>query len=140
MFCQPHIGSLQLLLSEETSQEPKKSSPQLPAYSSTLLSPWTGSVHIRRANFSAEWELLLPQNQCPREPSCRRGRVGDQQVGGSPRGLPAARAAAPALPEAALACGWILEAKSPGENSGSTKGNPSGSPKMFPQPREKTLK
>lgn len=86
MFCQPHIGSLQLLLSEETSQKPKKSSPQLPAYSSTLLSPWTGSVHMRRANFSAEWELLLHQNQCPREPSCRRGRVGDQQVGGPQEG------------------------------------------------------
>lgn len=77
-----------------------------------------------------------PQNQCTGEPSCRGG-----SSGGGPRGGCGQPGRHPQLfRELPLAGAEIWRQKNPGENSGSTKGNFSGSPEIFPQPGEKSLK
>lgn len=119
---------------EGTGLELEKVRPHLPTCNqSVLLSPWTGA-YMQEELFFPKRSYFYPK-QCIREPACRRGRAGGQRVG-----LQLARVAPIALPGAFPAWGWNLEARSPGENSGSTKGNPSGSPEIFPQPGEKTLK
>ena len=77
-----------------------------------------------------------PQNQCTGGPSCRGGSSGGNPCGGC--GQPGRH---PQLfRELPLAGAEIWRQKSPGENSGSTKGNFSGSPEIFQQPGEKSLK
>lgn len=86
--------------------------------------------------FPERGRLLLPKTSALGGPSCRGGRSG-----GGPRGGCGQPGRHPQLfRELPLAGAEIWRQKSPGENSGSTKGNFSGSPEIFPQPGEKSLK
>lgn len=92
---------------------------------------WGWEPECRKRPFFSprEREILLPKTRAPENLPTGEGgpRGGCRQPGRHPQ----------SFRELPLPGAEIWRQKSTGENSGSTKGNFSGSPKIFPQPGEK---